>query len=201
MDHPLLILKAFGTWVVFGGVFLDLTLLPFPSELLLLLAGSLAVSSQLRLGVLILAGTLGALLADHLWFLLGRRRAGPMLRLLCQVTGRFPHCEERAVAFFTRFGRLSLLVAKFFPGLRTMVPSLAGATALSYGEFLRADGLGTTLWVTTFSGLGYVLAGRVHDLLAALQEVHAAAFWIVAGTIVGLSILGRVCGGCRIRGV
>ncbi len=199
MDHPLLFLKAFGSWVVLGGVFLDLTLLPFPSEILLVLAGSLAVSGQLRLGVLILAGTFGALLADHLWFFLGRRRAGPTLRLLCRVTGRPPHCEEKAVAFFARFGRFSLLVAKFFPGLRTIVPSLAGAAALSYGAFLRADGVGTSLWVIAFSGLGYVLAGQIRDLLAALQGVQAAALWIVGGIAVGLSVFGQVWARRRIR--
>ncbi len=154
MDDLLPVLITYGSWLVLSWVFLDLTMVPIPSEIVLLVAGSLAVSGRIEFGFAILAGMLGALLADHVWFYLGRRRGRPALHLLCRLTSRSSQCHDKTLALFSRFGVLSLFVAKFFPGVRTVVPSMAGASRVPYLVFLGADGAGAFVWVLTVWVLG-----------------------------------------------
>ena len=192
MDDLLPVLITYGSWLVLCWVFLDLTIVPIPSEIALLVAGSLAVSGRIEFGFTILAGVLGALLADHLWFYLGRRRGRPALHLLCRLTSRSSQCHEKTLALFSRFGVSSLLLAKFFPGLRAVVPSMAGALGVPYPLFLGAGGMGTLVWVVAVSSLGYVFAGQVRDMVGTLRHLHAAALWAMLGFAVGLPMFAHL---------
>jgi len=186
------VLITYGSWLVLGWVFLDLTMVPIPSEIVLLAAGSLAASGRIEFSFAILAGVVGALLADHVWFYVGRRRGQPALHLLCRLTSRSSQCHDKTLALFSRFGVLSLVVAKFFPGLRTVVPSMAGASGLPYPVFLGAGGMGTLIWVVAISSLGYVFAGQVREMVGTLRHLHAAALSVMLGLAVGLPLFAHM---------
>ncbi len=192
MSGPLELLSSYGACIVLGWVFLDLTVVPIPSEIVLLVAGSLAASGRLGLGRIILAAVLGALTADHLWFYFGRRQGGPAVHLLCRLTGRASQCQEKTLAFFSRFGPLSLLLAKFLPGLRVVIPSLAGASRVPYPTFLGAGGMGTAVWAVSVPSLGYVFAGQVGAMLGALQSLHGAARWALVCIALGALAAGHM---------
>ncbi|MBI2000912.1 MAG: hypothetical protein HYS69_07000 [candidate division NC10 bacterium] len=67
MDGLLLFLMTYVSWLVVCWVFLDLTVVPVPSEIVLLIAGCPSVSGHLGPGWIILAAVPGgALLADWL---------------------------------------------------------------------------------------------------------------------------------------
>ncbi len=185
MDLFLGLLTTYGSWLVLPWVFFDLTIVPIPSEIVLLVAGSLAASGRLGIGGTILAAIVGALMADHLWFYIGRRRGGPAVHLLCRLTARSAQCQQKTLAFFSRFGLLSLLFAKFLPGLRVVIPSMAGASQLRYPVFLGADGMGTAVWAVAVPSLGYAFAGQVGAMVGVLQSLHGAARWAVIGIAVG----------------
>lgn len=192
MEDLVPVLITYGSWLVLGWVFLDLAMVPIPSEIILLVAGSLAVSGRIEFGFAILAGVLGAVLADHVWFYMGRRRGSPALHLLCRLTSRSSQCHDKTLALFSRFGVFSLFVAKFFPGLRTVVPSMAGASRVPYLVFLGADGVGAFVWVLTVSGLGYVFAGQVREMVGTLRHLHAAALWVALGIVVVLPLFAHL---------
>jgi membrane protein DedA with SNARE-associated domain len=183
---------VYGSWVVFCWILLDLTVVPLPSEILLLLAGSLVASGDLVPTRIVVAGLLGALVADHVWFCLGRRQGSPAVHVLCRLTRRSPQCHAKTMAFFARFGLAALLVAKFFPGLRAVVPSMAGASRLSYFVFLFAGGMGSLLWVAAVSSLGYVLADQIGGIVVALRGLHTVVFWAVVVLGAGLVMVGHL---------
>jgi membrane protein DedA with SNARE-associated domain len=178
--------RCHDSWVVFCWILLDLLVMPFPSEILLLVAGSLSASGHLRLDRIILAGLLAAVAADHLWFYLGRRQGSPAVHFLCRLTRRSSQCHAKTLNFFVRFGPAALLVAKFFPGIRTVAPSMAGASHIPYLVFLGAGGVGSLAWVAAASGLGYVFAAQIAELVVALQGLHAAAFWTIVVLLASL---------------
>ncbi len=192
MDVVLGLLTTYGSWLVLTWVFFDLTIVPIPSEIVLLVAGSLAASGQLGLGHIVLAAVLGALLADHLWFYFGRRRGGPAVHLMCRLTGRSSQCEEKTLMFFSRFGLLSLLLAKFLPGLRVVIPSMAGASGVRYPVFLGAGTMGTFICAVAVPSLGYAFAGQVGAMVGGLQSLHGAARWAIGGIALGALMAGHM---------
>jgi rhodanese-related sulfurtransferase len=84
----------------------------------------------------------------------------------------------------SRRGAVTLLFAKFVPGLSTMAPPIAGQAKISYPIFLLYDGLGTLLWASA-----WLLAGRFFGDIAEKSSRffsglgHFAVLLVVAAVI------------------
>jgi membrane protein DedA with SNARE-associated domain len=176
-----------GYALLFGIVLIEQLGLPLPSPPVLLAAGALAGLGQLNLALVVLLPAVAALLADFVWFELGRRKGMWVLQLLCRISLEPDSCVRRTEEVFGRHGPRSLLVAKFMPGLNTVAPPLAGVFRMSPARFLAYDAAGTALWIVTFVGLGYLLSDQL-ELIAHQAErfgtglvgliVSAAVLWI-----------------------
>jgi len=64
-------------------------------------------------------------------------------------------CVAKTEGYFSRRGPVTLLFAKFVPGLSTVAPPIAGQTGMSYPRFFFFDLAGSLVWSLTF-----LLAGR-----------------------------------------
>lgn len=64
---------------------------------------------------------------------------------------------ERGSHFYTRFGVWAFILGRFLPIIRTLIPLLAGATALSFRKFLLFNILGAVTWICTLVPLGYYI--------------------------------------------
>lgn len=145
-----------GYSVLIAFVFAEQIGLPVPALPILLAMGALAGAGRLSY-VLALAGAIAAsLLADTVWYWLGRKRGYSVLHLICRIALEPDSCVRQTQNVFARFGARSLLVAKFVPGLSTAAPPLAGLFRMHLARFLAADGAGAAIWVITFSGIGYI---------------------------------------------
>ena len=181
-------LAEYGYLLLFVWVFIDQVGVPVPALPILLGAGALAGAGELSLPLAIATATLGAIPSDLLWYTLGRRRGASVLRFLCRVSLEPDSCVHTNKDVFQRHGALSLLYAKFVPGLQTAAPPLAGVIRMPLPRFLLLDGLGAGLWATAFIGLGWVLD---EQLASATEVALELGGWIfgAAGGALGLYIL------------
>ena len=145
----------YGYWVVFLWVLTAQLGVPIPSTPLLLTAGTLTATHQLRLPF-VLAAALGAsLIADTTWYVFGRRYGSAMVRLMCRLSFESTACVRKTELYFTKSGATALLAAKFVPGLGSVAAPIAGQSGMPYGKFLLCDAGGILLWSLTV-----VLGGR-----------------------------------------
>src|SRR5580693_3028568 len=114
-----------GAAFLFVAVFVEQIGVPLPAMPWLLAAGALAGTGKMNWAVALSAATLGSLLADLIWFYLGRYRGQRVLNLLCRISLEPDSCVRRTENLFTRYGMPGVVVAKFIPGLSTLVPPLA----------------------------------------------------------------------------
>src|SRR5262245_2560241 len=110
-----------------------------------------------------LALAFGAALAaslppDVIWYELGRRRGARVLGLLCRISLEPDSCVRRTENLFLQRGRKALLIAKFFPGLSTVAPPLAGMVGIPRWQFIALDIVAALLWAGTWMSLGYVFS-------------------------------------------
>jgi len=161
MHSAIAFLLKHGSFLVFAWVLAEQLGLPIPSAPLLLAAGALAGSGHLSFGVSLLMALLGALIADFLWYELGRRKGIRILEFLCRISLEPDSCVRRTEGVFAKHGARSLLVAKFLPGLSTVAPPLAGIFDMRRLRFLLYDALGALLWSGSFLGLGYAFSGQI----------------------------------------
>lgn len=187
MDEILTRLARHGLWIVFGNVFLEQIGAPIPALPTLIVAGALAADGRIGLVPLLAAAMSASILADTIWYLIGRWQGHRVLRLVCKVSLSPDSCVRRTEDLFERRGMLSLVFAKFIPGYNTVAPPLAGAMGTSLPTFLLWGGLGGLLWIVFALTLGWVFHGAVDRALAWLSTLGLWAA-IVVGAALALLI-------------
>jgi hypothetical protein len=111
------------------------------------------------------------MIGDAAQFWLGRYSGWALLGFLCRLSMNPETCILRSAESFYKRGKVTLLIAKFVPGLNIMAAPLAGSMKMRFGQFLRLDFAGALLYSVTYLLVGYLS----RDFLAAtLSGFHAA---------------------------
>ena len=174
-----------GYSILFAAVFVRQIGLPVPAPLFLLAAGALAATGKLSLVPAFGLAVFACVLADWVWYELGRRRGMKVLHFIHHFFRDPDAHDRRARETFSRFGPPLLVVAKFVPGLDAVAPPLAGISRTSRFRFLAFETAGAILWSGAYAGLGYVFS---HDLDRAAGYVGRAGTVFAGLAFVGLSI-------------
>ena len=178
MDGAIGVLVRYGYVVVFGSVLAEQIGLPIPAVPFLLAAGGLAGASRLDPVVLLASAGIASLLADTVWYWIGRTQGARVLGWLCRISLEPDSCVRRTQRIFVSRGARSLLVAKFVPGFSTIAPPLTGIIRMPFREFLVVSGLGGVLWAGAFVAVGWVFSQQLE-----LAAEYALRFgrWSLAG--------------------
>jgi len=155
MPVALTFFMKYGYFILFFWVMTEQFGVPIPSAPLLITSGTLTATHKLSLPLVLLAIVLGCLVSDTVWYFMGKRYGGVVVRLLCRLSMESNTCVKKTEGYFTRNGPRSLLLAKFIPGLGTVAAPIAGQTSMPLREFITYDAAGSLLWA-----LAFTLAGR-----------------------------------------
>ena len=160
-----------GYVVLFAIVLLEQAGLPLPSPPVLLAVGALVAAGRFSMAASLSVVVAACLLADLVWFDLGRRHGARILALLCRISLEPDSCVRRTENALAASGARALLFAKFLPGLSTAAPPVAGMLRIRLSRFLLWDVAGALLWAGTYFALGYAFSSqleRVAELVVGL---------------------------------
>jgi membrane protein DedA with SNARE-associated domain/rhodanese-related sulfurtransferase len=143
------------------AVFSNQLCLPVPAIVFLMAAGALSAHGYMQASTAVLLSVLACLLADGLWFWLGRKWGSQVMKLLCRLTADPRGCSRNAHDKFRRYGLQLLCVAKFLPGFDGLMPPLAGAEGASPAAFLALDAIGSLVWSSFYVGVGYFFSEQL----------------------------------------
>lgn len=167
--------------ILFGWVLVEQAGVPIPSVPVLLAVGTMSAAHHLRVAFALPIILLACLLTDSIWFLLGQRFGTRIVNVLCRMSLEAASCVTRTQGSLTRRGGLTLLFAKFVPGLSTMAAPMAGQAGMSYRTFLLYDMAGSLAWASA-----WLFGGRFFGDLA---ERSTHLFGILAHFAAGLVLL------------
>ena len=174
--------------LAFFYVFADQLGVPLPAIPALLGIGALAAAGKINPGLTLGLIIAACLLADLIWYSLGRRFGSRVLRLLCKISLEPDSCVRHTEDIFLRYGVRALLVTKFVPGLGAVAPPLAGIVGVGAARFAVYSALGALLWGGTWTGLGYLAGDAVKQLPYQSQRLGTALVVVVVVGIVGYVI-------------
>lgn len=180
------LVRLLTTWgIAFAAlnVFVEQLGVPVPAFPTLVVAGALAREGVLHGGPLALAAVAAAVAADLVWFFLGRRHGGSVLRLVCRLTLSPDSCVRRTENLFDRLGLRALLVAKFVPGLSAVATPMAGAAGSRLGPFLLFDTAGAFLWSGSALLIGALFFRQIAAVLDALSRLGGGAVALLLGAL------------------
>ncbi len=173
------LLSRWGLVAVFCNALLEQIGLPIPAMPLFVVAGAMAADGRLSAPAALGWAVVASVLADLVWFVLGRRQGPRVLRLVCRISVSPDTCVKRMEWLYGRLGLPSLLFAKFVPGYSTVAPPLAGALGAGAVSFLALDAAGALLWAGSAIGAGMIFHRAVDRLLALLEGLGTAGLAIV----------------------
>ena len=156
----------YGIWV-YAGLFIvifaetGLVVTPFlPGDSLLFAAGALAATGAMDITLVAVLIATAAVLGNAVNYSIGRA-IGPRVFAAGEGTGwqnKLLNRKylDRAHEFFEKHGAIAVISSRFAPIIRTFVPFVAGAAAMSASTFLLYNLAGGILWTVVCVGAGYL---------------------------------------------
>jgi membrane protein DedA with SNARE-associated domain len=175
MNDLLSLISRHGYSLLAAICFAEAIGLPLPAALAILTAGAVAAYGQLHFHLVFLVGLIAMLCGDVLLYFMGKASGWALLGFLCRLSASPETCILRSAEYFYRRGKLTLLFAKFIPGINTMSPPLAGSMRMRPGQFLSFDAMGAAFYIGAYALAGYVFSDALRAITRGLRSAGFAA--------------------------
>jgi membrane protein DedA with SNARE-associated domain len=157
---------------------------PIPSEVTFGFAGAfcpVAVggAGHFQLWLVILIGTLGSLVGSVIAYEVGRT-AG---RTIVDRWGKWillTHKDlDASERWFAKYGAISVLVGRILPVIRSVISVPAGIAEMKRGPFMILTLIGSAVWVTLLSSLGYAAGSNWHRVSTDFHKFQAPMLIVI----------------------
>lgn len=174
------IINQVGYLGIFLGMFLESTLVPIPSELVMIPAGIAASKGLMNIYIATFVGTLGnvagAVFSYHLSLSIGRK-------LLLKL-GKYFFVKEQTIIkienFFAKHGPISVFIGRLLPGFRHFISIPAGVAKMNLKKFYFYTTAGSAIWASILAAIGFFI-GEKQELIK--ENLHNIIFSCVAISI------------------
>ncbi len=154
-NHIVNLINGLGDVGVFIGMFLESSIVPIPSEVVIIGASSVGIP----LVSIVILGALGSTLGGMVGYLLGRYAAMPVILKYGKFVLIKPHHIERAEKFAKKYGVYSVLIGRVLPVVPFKVFSIAaGITKIPFVPFVICTLIGVVPRIFLLAMFGMSLA-------------------------------------------
>jgi membrane protein DedA with SNARE-associated domain len=191
-------ITQYGAVGLFFALVLGILGLPVPDELLLTYTGYLAFRGHVPLWSAMVAAFAGSVCGISLSYALGRVLGSHKLERYAAKIGVTEEKLAQAHAWFRRWGKWTLVLGYFVPGIRHLTALIAGASRLELHLFATFAWAGALIWSQTFIVMGYSLGNGWKQ---ASHHIHRLSVVVTGAIVVALVIFAVVRWSRRKRSV
>ncbi|GGM08440.1 cytochrome o ubiquinol oxidase [Nakamurella endophytica] len=182
---PSHLIQSTGSWavvVVMAILFAECGLLIgffLPGDTLLFIAGLFVAEGSLRINLVLFIALLwvAAFAGNMVGYAIGYK-VGPAVFRRPDAKFLKPEYIERSQAFFDRYGKVTVVLARFVPVVRTVATVMAGASRMNVRIYTVYSAIGGLLWVAAVTLAGYFL-GQIDFVKNNVDVIFVAAVVIV----------------------
>jgi membrane-associated protein len=156
-----------------------------PGETAIVLGGVVAAQGEISLPAVLAIAWVAAALGDIASFALGARLGRRFIHRHGPRVGMTAPRVDRVEAFYARHGAKAILVGRFVGIIRAVSPFLAGSSGLRFRAFLPWSLLGTAVWASAFTLVGYAFSESFSQAAGALTH-GAFALALVAAVLLAV---------------
>ncbi|MGI9452863.1 MAG: DedA family protein, partial [Geminicoccaceae bacterium] len=141
-DHPNLALLI--VFLISAGEALIIVGLFVPSTVVLVGAGTLIGMGKLPFLPIFIATTLGAIAGDSISYWVGHVFKGRVREFW--PFNRYTSLLDQGETFFKKHGGKSILIGRFIPGVKAVVPGIAGMVGMNPVRFTAINAISAIAW-------------------------------------------------------
>ncbi len=199
---PEYLIKTYGAIAIFAVLFAETGLMCFflPGDSLIVTAGFFCAIGMLNISniwLLMLGMIIMTILGDSTGYLIGNR-VGVALYDKPDTWYFKQKYITQTREFYAKYGNLAIIVGKFVPIIRSMVPILAGVSDLSYRRYITYSCIGAISWVLSMGLLGYFLV-QLAAMFGFSQDTVRESLHYIILTVIFLSLLPPIWGALKAR--
>lgn len=174
LEKILDIIRNFGDLGVFIGMALESSIVPIPSEAVVIGAGAIGIP----IWSIVIFGSLGSTCGGMVGYMLGRYGAMPVILKYGKFILIKPHHIEKAEKFAKKYGAMSVLIGRVLPVVPFKVFSIAaGMTGIPFVPFVVWTTVGVVPRLILLSYFGSALVKYTKPavlILAGVILIYAA---------------------------
>lgn len=195
---------VWGPLLIFIFMAIESSLVPFPSEVIMIPAGVLIARGEfwgpdsvgVGFTVAILAGLAGSMAGAYFNYYMAMILGRPILHKYGKYFFLSPKHLDRAEEVFREYGAVATFVCRLLPAIRQLISIPAGLSRMNILHFSFFTGLGAGIWVVVLTTLGYFLGAGSSDkewgviIHEGKDYIHDNLIWVVlaAAVIVGVYV-------------
>ncbi|MFX4267129.1 DedA family protein [Aliarcobacter butzleri] len=172
-----------GYFGIFILMFLESTVFPIPSEVVMIPAGYLAHKGEMNIYIVILLGILGSLGGALFNYYFALKFGRKFLMKYGKYFLVSHESIEKTEKFFKNHGHISTFSGRLIPGLRHYISLPAGLARMNLFIFCLYTTLGATIWVIILTLLGYYIGDNEELVKEYLR-------YLIVGLLLCLTLLG-----------
>jgi membrane protein DedA with SNARE-associated domain len=175
------ITQGIASWGYMGILllmFLENIFPPIPSEVIMPLAGFTIAQGQFNFLGVILSGVMGSILGALPWYYFGKNWGEKKLKEWIEKRGKWLTLStedlERSQQWFRHYGNWVVFLGRVIPGIRTYISIPAGLEKMPIFSFLVYSTLGTIIWISFLTVVGYWLGDNyilVEEFMAPISII------------------------------
>jgi membrane protein DedA with SNARE-associated domain len=182
--HLSTLVAHYGYLASFAAILMASAGIPLPAgELLIAAAVYAAHTHRLSLPLLVVVGSLGAVIGGGVGYAVGRSVAAATLRRYGRFVGLGPARIRLGQYLFLAHGGKIVFFLRFIALLGPFGGVLAGANRMKIGRFMAFNALGGVAWTIVF-GVGGYLFGEFFQAVG--RPFGIAAIVLAIGLVIGL---------------
>ena len=192
---------TWGFLLIFIFMAIESSFIPFPSEVVMIPAGFLALRGEMTTGIwwldcilAVLIGTAGCLLGAYINYFLAEKLGRTLLYRYGKYFFLKPDTLQRAEEVFRKHGEITTFICRLIPGIRQVISIPAGLSQMKHKPFIIFTSLGAGIWNLILAAVGAYL-GHLSKDMSYVELVHKGKQMISDHYIWLLLVLAALVGG------
>jgi len=178
-DWIISIMEQLGYFGIALLMFLDNVFPPIPSEVIMPSAGFAASKGQLLLSGVIIAGSIGSLVAAALLYWVGRKIPNQSIFNWVDRYGKYLFIKsedvKKALDWFEKYGHRVVFFGRMVPAVRSLISIPAGMSHMPFWKFMLYSGVGTIIWTTFLACVGYYFGNNIE----LMQQIFSRVGYVI----------------------
>lgn len=179
------LIEATGYVGIFLAMLVEGIFTPIPSELIMPFAGYVASTGELNYFLVILVGSLGAVIGSTVAYMLALWLGRPLVDRFGIFFGLDEEKMVSAERWFKRWGVWGIFIGHSLPGIRSVISFPAGLSKMDRKKFVTFTFAGAMVWNTVLVTAGYTLGENWIEFWKKTDSLHLDIL-ILAGLGVAL---------------